>query len=121
MCPVNSDDLNQLSELLDTKFAPIYDTLGIFNKTLEHHGELLIQHGEVLIQHGKVLESHGKILLDHTKILKDHTKLLKQHTKLLKDLKRNQDIMVKLLDGEQMEQRKRIKRIEEHLDLPSSL
>lgn len=45
----------------------------------------------------------------------EHSKLLKSHSKLLKTLKKNQDVMLDMLDREQMKQREKIDRIEEHL------
>lgn len=50
--------------------------------------------------------------------LQEHGKMLKSHGKMLKSLKKDQDTMLNMLDREQMDQKKRIKRIEEHFDLP---
>lgn len=44
-------------------------------------------------------------------------KTLSKHGKILKSLKRDQSVMLAMLDGEQMKQRKRLNRIEEHLSL----
>ena len=46
-------------------------------------------------------------------------KTLSQHSKMLKSLKKDQNTMLGMLDGEQMKQRKRITRIENHLGLTS--
>ena len=46
-------------------------------------------------------------------------KELKKHGKLLRSLKKDQKTMLNLLDGEQMQQRKRLKRVEEHLGISS--
>lgn len=46
-------------------------------------------------------------------------KELKKHGKALKSLKKDQDIMLKMLDKEQMDQRKRLSRIEKQLVIPS--
>ena len=54
------------------------------------------------------------------KQLQEHNKTLKSHSKLLKVLKKNQDTMLYMLDKKQMEQRKRIDRVEKHLNLPSN-
>lgn len=43
---------------------------------------------------------------------------LKSHGIILKSLKKDHDIMLDMLDREQMDQKKKIKRIEKHLDLP---
>lgn len=49
--------------------------------------------------------------------LKKHGQELKKHGKLLESLKRDQDTVLDMLDKEQMEQRKRLARVEEHLDI----
>ena len=53
------------------------------------------------------------------KELKEHGKLLNQHGKLLRSLKKDQNTMLDMLDKEQMQQRKRLTRVEEHLGLPT--
>ncbi len=58
---------------------------------------------EELKQHGKILEQHGKIL--------------QQHGKILKSLKKDQSTMLRMLDSEQMQQRKRLNRIEDKLNI----
>ncbi len=45
---------------------------------------------------------------------------LKQHRKMLKSLKKDQDTMLDMLDKEQMDQRRRLKRVEEHLAITPS-
>ncbi len=45
---------------------------------------------------------------------------IKKHGKLLKSLKKDQDTMLNMLDKEQMNQRKRLKRVEEHLGFSPS-
>jgi hypothetical protein len=52
--------------------------------------------------------------------LQQHGKLLKGHGILLKSLKKDQNTMLNMLDKEQMDQRKRLNRVEEHLSLTSS-
>jgi len=75
-----------------------------------------------LEEHGKMLQSHGKLLKSHGKMLQSHSKLLQSHGKLLRSLKKDQDIMLTMLDREQVSQKKRIKKIEEHLGFsPTSL
>jgi septal ring factor EnvC (AmiA/AmiB activator) len=59
-----------------------------------------------LQQHGKMLEGNGK--------------QLEGHGKMLKSLKKDQNTILNMLDKEQMDQRKRLKRVEEHLSLTSS-
>lgn len=44
---------------------------------------------------------------------------VKKTQKDVSQIKRNQDTMLDLLDKEQMQQRKRITRLEEHVNLPS--
>jgi hypothetical protein len=44
-------------------------------------------------------------------------KELNKHGRMLKSLKKDQDTMLKMLDREQMDQSKRLKRVESHLDL----
>ena len=51
--------------------------------------------------------------------LEKHTKQLIDHSKLLRTLKKDQDSMLKMLDKEQMDQRKRLTHIEKQLTLPS--
>ena len=75
---LNNVDLEQISQLLDTKITPIQ---------------------EELKQHGKTLKQHGK---------------------LLRSLKKDQDTMLDMLDSEQMQQRNRLKQIEDHLGLQPS-
>lgn len=58
-----------------------------------------------------------KELKQHGKLLKQQGELLNQQGKLLISLKKDQDTMLSLLDGEQTQQRKRLKRIEAHLEL----
>jgi hypothetical protein len=60
-------------------------------------------------------------LKQHGKLLKQHGKLLKQHGKLLKSLKKDQDVMLDMLDKEQMQQRKRLQRLEVHTGLNTSI
>jgi hypothetical protein len=48
-----------------------------------------------------------KAIQDNTRLLDSHTKLLDSHTKLLSSLKKDQDVMLDLLDVEQMNQRKK--------------
>lgn len=54
------------------------------------------------------------------KTLSQHGKMLESHGKMLKSLKRDQSTMLAMLDGEQMKQSKRLKRVEDHLGLTSS-
>ncbi len=54
----------------------------------------LTRQGKELTKHGKILNSHGKIL---------------------RSLKNDQSTMLRMLDSEQMQQRKRVRRLEEHL------
>jgi len=45
------------------------------------------------------------------KTLSEHGKILGSHSKMLKSLKKDQGVMLEMLDGEQMKQKKRITRI----------
>ena len=78
-------------EGVDKKFDPIH-------KELKKQGGMLETHGGMLNQIGGILKQHGK---------------------LLRSLKKDQKTMLNLLDGEQMQQRKRLKRVEEHLGISS--
>ena len=44
-------------------------------------------------------------------------KTLTQHGKMLKSFKKDQSVMLAMLDGEQMKQSKRLKRVEDHLGI----
>lgn len=61
-----------------------------------------------------------KTLEEHGTILKSHSKLLKSHSKILHSLKKDQDTMLNMLDREQMNQGKRLKKVEEHLGFSST-
>lgn len=87
---MTKNDISQISKLLDNKLAPVQSKLS---------------------QHDKVLDQHSEMLSQQSKVLN-------QHTKILRSLKKDQSTMLEMLDGEQMKQRRRIKRIEEHLGLP---
>ena len=67
----------------------------------------------------KELKEHGRILNQHSRILNEHSKILNQHGKLLRSLKKDQGTMLNMLDTEQMQQRKRLIRVEHHLGLPT--
>lgn len=81
---MNTNDLDQISQLLDQKLAPVQKELN--------------QHSKVLSQHSKVLNQHGKIL---------------------RSLKKDQNTMLRMLDREQTDQSKRLKRIEDHVGITS--
>ncbi len=104
---MNNTDLKQISKLLDNrldnKLAPIQKTLDQHGKTLESHGKMLESHDTVLKSIGKTLESQGKTL--------------ESHGKMLKSLKKDQGVMLAMLDGEQMKQSRRLKRVEDHLGI----
>lgn len=80
---MNSNDLDQISQLLDQKLE------------------------EKLNQKFDPIE----------KELKEHGKILSSHSKILSSLKKDQGTMLKMLDKEQMDQRKRLKKVEDHLEL----
>ena len=44
-------------------------------------------------------------------------KTLTQHGKMLRSLKKDQSIMLEMLDGEQMKQSKKLKRVEDYLGI----
>ena len=52
------------------------------------------------------------------KDLREHSTILNQHSKLLRSLKKDQSNMLNMLDREQMQQKKRLIRVEQHLGLP---
>ncbi len=113
----NTNDLQQISELLDEKLAPIHKQLENHGKILESHTKILGNHTKLLESHTRTLESHTRILESHTRILEGHTRTLEGHSKMLKSLKKDQDSMLDLLDREQMDQRKRLGRIEKQLSI----
>jgi len=90
---MTTKDLKQISELLDerldSKLEPIQ----------------------------KTLDGHTKIFESHSKTLSSQAKTLNSHTKMLRGLKKTHDVMLDSLDGEQMRQSKRLKKIEAHLNL----
>jgi hypothetical protein len=90
---VNNTDLKQISKLLDDRLDKKFD-------------EKLAPIKKTLSEHGKMLESDGK--------------MLKSHGKMLTSLKKDQSVMLEMLDGEQMKQSKRLTKIETHLGLTSS-
>lgn len=51
------------------------------------------------------------------KALSEHGKILNQHSKTLRSLKKDQSTILAMLDGEQMKQRKRLERVEDHLGI----
>jgi|WetSurMetagenome_2_1015567.scaffolds.fasta_scaffold954820_2 hypothetical protein len=87
---VNKTDLKQISKLLDDKLDSKFD-------------EKLAPIQKTLSEHGKMLESHGK--------------MLKSHGKILISLKKDQNMMLGMLDEEQMKQKRRLTKIEAHLGL----
>jgi hypothetical protein len=103
---VNNTDLKQISKLLDDKLDKKFD-------------EKLTPIQKTLSEHSKILESHGKMLESHETLLGSIGKTLKSNSRTLKSLKKDQNIMLGMLDGEQMKQRKRITKIETHLGLTS--
>lgn len=54
------------------------------------------------------------------KTLSEHGKMLESHGKMLRSLKKDQSTMLAMLDGEQMKQSKRLKRVEKHVGINSS-
>jgi len=65
----------------------------------------------------KLENKFNEKLVPIQKTLSEHGKLLESHGKMLKSLRKDQKVMLEMLDGEQMKQRKRITRIETHLEL----
>lgn len=88
---MNTNDLDQISQLLDQKLAPVQ----------------------------KELNQHSKVLNQHSKVLSQHSKVLNQHGKILRSLKKDQNTMLRMLDREQTDQSKRLKRIEDHVGITS--
>jgi hypothetical protein len=103
---MNNGDLKQISKLLDDRLdSKLNEKLAPIQKTLSGHGKILESHDTTLKSIGETLELHGK--------------MLKSHSKMLKSLKKDQSVMLEMLDGEQMKQGKRLNRIENHLGLTS--
>ena len=111
---MNNTDLKQISELLDNKLD---EKLTPIQKTLSGHGKMLASHGKMLESHGKMLESHDTVLKSIGKTLESQGKTLESHGKMLKSLKKDQGVMLAMLDGEQMKQSRRLKRVEDHLGI----
>lgn len=101
---MNNTDLKQISKLLDERLDNKLD-------------EKLAPIQRTLSGHGKILELHSKILGSHDTAIKSIGKTLESHSKILRALKKDQSTMLAMLDGEQMKQRKRLKRVEDHLGL----
>lgn len=108
---MKNTDLKQISELLDNKLdnklSPIQKTLSEHSKILESHDKRFDSIDRRLGLHDTALESIGKTL--------------KSNGKLLKALKKDQNTMLGMLDEEQMKQRRKIKRVEDHLGLTSPI
>lgn len=101
---MNNTDLKQISKILDDRLDNNLDEkLAPIQKTLSQHSSILGSHDTILNSIGKTLESHGK--------------MLQSHGKMLRSLKKDQSTMLGMLDGEQMKQRKRLKRVEDHLGI----
>jgi len=90
---MNKNDLDQISKLLDEKITPIKNELA---------------------RHGLILSKHSAALAEQSKTLSEHTKILKQHGKILRSLKKDQGMMLRILNHEQMRQKRRIN---SHLDI----
>lgn len=72
-----------------------------------------------LEQIGELIDDRlGKAFDRRLKPIEDE---LKQHGKMLRSLKKNQDTMLRMLDKEQMNQSKRLKKVEDHLGITSSI
>jgi hypothetical protein len=54
------------------------------------------------------------------KTLSEHGKMLKSHGKMLTSLKKDQNMMLGMLDDEQMKQKRRLTKIETHLGITSA-
>ena len=108
---MNNTDLKQISKLLDDRLE------NKFNEKLAPIQATLSGHGRILESHGKILESHGKLLELHDTALKSIGKTLKSNGQMLRSLKKDQSVMLGMLDGEQMKQRKRLKRVEDRLGI----
>lgn len=72
-------------------------------------------------QIAQLLEPIQKELEKHGEMLEKHGKFLEKHSKMLKSLKKDQGTMLDMLDREQMDQRKRLQRVEKHLGISTSL
>ena len=115
---MNNTDLKQISKLLDDRLENKFnEKLAPIQATLSEHGRILESHGKILESHGKLLESHDTALKSIGKTLESHGKTLESHGKMLRSLKKDQSVMLGMLDGEQMKQRKRLKRVEDHLGI----
>ncbi|MFH1832944.1 MAG: hypothetical protein ABH816_02135, partial [Candidatus Levyibacteriota bacterium] len=75
---------------------------------------------KTLSGHGKILESHNTALKSIGETLGSHGKILESHGKMLRSLKKDQGVMLEMLDGEQVKQKRRLTKIETHLGLTSA-
>ena len=80
---------------------------------------LLMLTKDDLQQMSKLLDDRLTIRLTPIEqMLNVHTKILNKHSQELRTLRRDQKIMLNLFDREQMFQKRRLTRVETHLNLP---
>ncbi len=114
----------QISDLLDEKVERILDKkfdekLEPIHQKLDEHTRTLAEHSQTLAEHTRMLNEHTEEIRGINKTLVKQGKTLKNHSKSLRILKKNQDVMLDVLNIEQMNQRKRLDRIEDRLSLAS--
>jgi hypothetical protein len=129
----NGIDIAAVYQLL----VQVSETLGVHSKVLDNHTAVLQDHSQILNDHTRVMNDHTRVLNDHSRILNDQTRVLNDHTLMLHDHGRRladiesgqaslrqevaqyhasvmgHGILISDLDH-------RVRRIEEHLNLPHS-
>jgi hypothetical protein len=98
------------------------------SRILDEQSRILDEHTAKLNEHTSVLNDHTRILTDHTRVLNDHTWLLHGHSRKLDDLEHGQTSLRQATEYHSSvmghgilisEFDRRVRRIEEHLSLPS--
>lgn len=124
---LTKDDLQQIALLL----VPIHRELKKHSEILEEHTLILRRNSDLLDQHTRLLhkttielEMQKIFMVDHSSqfkridvMLKKHSTHFVNHTKQLGLIKKDQNTILGKLDHEQMDQSKRLYRVEEHLGL----
>jgi hypothetical protein len=108
--------------------AAVYQLLLQVAQTVSEHTLILNEHTQVLNGHTQVLNGHTRILTEHTRVLNEHTLLLHEHGRKLDDLEHGQVTLRQTLTQYHAsvmghgilfsELEHRVRRIEEHLNLP---
>jgi hypothetical protein len=108
--------------------AAVYQLLSQVAQTVSEHTLILNEHTRILTEQTRVLNAHSRILTEHTRVLNEHTLLLHEHGRKLDDLEHGQVTVRQTLTQYHAsvmghgilfsELEHRVRRIEEHLNLP---